>query len=114
MALEFVMNEDPIIYIARNGENIGSWPASQIRQMVLSNQLLLTDHYFEEEDQTWRQILPQPQRRTLFFDWAGKDDKLWYYIKDGFIHGPRVAEEIDALYKAEYLQGSTLLCMLGA
>ncbi|MCE0497517.1 MAG: hypothetical protein LV481_06180 [Methylacidiphilales bacterium] len=108
------MNEDPIVRIARNGENIGSWPASQIRQMVLSNQLLLTDYYYEEEDQTWRQILPQPLRRTLVFDWAGVDDKLWFYIKDGFIHGPREAEEIDALYRAEYISGSTLICTLGA
>jgi len=102
------------MHIARNGQNIGSWPASQIRHLVLANQLLLTDHFYDEDDQTWRQLLPPPRRRTLVFDWAGEDDRLWFYIKDGFIHGPREADEIDALYKAEYIPGSTLLCVLGA
>jgi hypothetical protein len=108
------MKEDPVMHIARNGENIGSWPASQIRQMIVSNQLLLSDHYYDEDSQTWRQILPEPRRRTALFDWAGEDDRLWFYIKDGFIHGPREADEIEALYGSGYISGSTLLCVLGA
>lgn len=108
------MNEDTIIHVARDGENIGAWPMLQIRQMVAAGQILLTDHYYDEDEQKWLLFLPQPRRSTLPFDWSGADDHLWFYIKDGFIHGPRQAEEIDALYKAGFITGPTSLCILGA
>jgi hypothetical protein len=48
------------------------------------------------------------------FDWSDENDSLWYYIKDGFMHGPRLIDEIDAMHVAGYLPPETLVCFVAA
>ena len=107
--------EQPVLFhIARDGETLGSWTGLDIRQFLANGQLLITDQYYDEGAQTWRPFIPSPKRRTLQFDWQGEDDDLWFYIKDGFIHGPRHSEEIDALHASGFLPPNSLLSFVGA
>ena len=42
--------------IARNGEDLGEFPASTIKQMITAGQLTLMDYYFDVEANDWMQL----------------------------------------------------------
>ena len=106
------INEPNVVRIARDGEELGAWTGLEIRQFVASGALLTSD-LASEDGTSWTQLLPSPKRRYNHFDWGGEDDQLWYFIRDGFIHGPRLIEEIGALIDADYLTMETLVSSLG-
>jgi hypothetical protein len=103
----------PTIPIARDGEQLGSWTRSEIKKMVASGELKPTDVFFDHVDEVTLPLLPPPQQPTPVFDWKADDDHLWYYIQDGFMHGPRRAEEIEALHVTGFLRRDSLICFLG-
>jgi hypothetical protein len=109
------MNED--IYsttyrVARDGQELGAWTIIEIRQCVAAGSLLTSDLVCAD-DETWSPMLPVLRRRFGPFDWGGEDDRLFYYIRDGFVHGPRLIEEILAMHSAGYLPGDTSISSLG-
>jgi hypothetical protein len=108
------MNPEEKFTIRRDNETIGSWDRFEIRQFIASGALLPTDEYLEPDTNEWSPFLPPYRRRYAFFDWAGEDDTQWYYYRDGYIHGPRTSDEIDALASAGYLKEDDLVSFLRA
>lgn len=105
---------DTAITIRRGSETLGAWNKFEIRQFIESGALLPTDEFHEEETDEWSPLLPPHRRKYSFFDWAGEDDMQWYYYKDGYMHGPRTSDEIDAFAAAGFIQNSDLVCFIGA
>lgn len=105
---------DPSITIRRGGETLGAWNKYEIRQFIESGALVPTDEFYEEETDEWSPLLPPHRRRYPFFDWAGEDDMQWYYYKEGYMHGPRTSDEIDALAAAGFIQETDMVCFIGA
>lgn len=108
------MHNEPVITIRRSGEELGSWDRFQIRQFVSSGAIVPSDEFYDEEQQKWFPLVPSYRRKWNMFDWSDDDDRLWYYIKDGFIHGPRLIDEIGALHDAGFLPAETLVCFIAA
>ena len=108
------MDTEPTIRIRRSGEELGEWDRFQIRLFIASGAILPSDEFYDEEGQRWLPIIPSYRRKWNMFDWSDEDDRLWYYIKDGFIHGPRLIDEIDAMHSAGYLPPETLVSFVAA
>lgn len=108
------MDTEPIITIRRSGEELGGWDRFQIRQFISSGAIVPSDEFYDEEQQKWFPLVPSYRRKWNTFDWSDDDDRQWYYIKDGFIHGPRLIDEIGAMHDAGYLPDDTLVCFVAA
>lgn len=108
------MSEDLPISIRRNGELLGAWGKFEIRQFLASGPLLVTDEALDPETNSWLPLLPPYRRRYSLFDWADEDDLMFYYYRDGYIHGPRTPDEIDALVDAGFLTDSHPVTLVGS
>lgn len=109
------MNEDiySLTYrVARDGQELGAWTIIEIRQFVAAGSLFTSDLVCTD-DETWSPMLPLLRRRFPPFDWGGENDRLFYYVKDGFVHGPRLIDEILSMHSAGYLPGNTSISSLG-
>ena len=107
------MDAEPIIRIARDGEELGAWNRFEIRQFLAAGSLVISDQFFDENDGGWHTLIPVFRRKTNIFDWGGEDDRPFYYISEGYIIGPRLAGEIDALFASGYLSGDTWVAFVG-
>lgn len=105
---------DSSLTIRRGTEILGAWNKFEIRQFIDSGALLPTDEFTDPETGEWHPLLPPYRRRYSFFDWAGEEDMQWYYYKDGYMHGPRTSEEIDAFATAGFIEDADMVCFLGA
>jgi hypothetical protein len=106
------MNTEQLITIRRDGEILGEWNKFDIRQFLESGAILPTDEAKDEDE--WFPLLPAHRRRYSFFDWAGDDDNQFYYYRDGYMHGPRTGEEVDAFIASGFLVPTDLVAFIGA
>lgn len=108
------MNPENQIVIRREGKEIGKWNLFELRQRVVDGTILLSDEFLDEEQNEWITLLPRYRRRWNFFDWSMEDDFQWYYIRDGYIYGPRSGGEIESLYESGFLSEETLVSLVMA
>ena len=110
---------DVLLHIARNGENLGSWPVDVVAALLRSEVLILTDLYTLEGFEDWNplsELLPEQPLVPPFPVGSGNEvDVRWgYFCRDGHvIEGPRRMAEINALYEAEYLTDEHILLVVG-
>ena len=107
------MSTSEKIKIRRGNQEIGAWDEFEIRGYLSRGSLEVTDEFFDSETDSWRPLLPPYRRKYNFFDWAEEVDELWYFVKDGYIFGPRHICEIYALARAGYIEENTMISYMG-
>lgn len=106
-------SSDQEVHISRDGKVIGAFPASTIRQKLISGELRVSDYCWYEGADGWMRLISEPPDPTPNYPYIG-DDRPFYFIKDGLLYGPRSSAEIDALVAAEWLGTENLVTCLGA
>jgi hypothetical protein len=107
------MSDEVLIAIQRDGQDLGRWDRFQLRQFIAAGSIAISDEFLDQETGKWLPLLPRYRRKWNLFDWGDEEDRQWYYIKDGFIHGPRQEIEIFALHQAGHLPRETLIAFIG-
>jgi len=81
--------------------------------MLVSGELKTSDHFCHQGAANWQRLITEPPVTAISYLYAG-DDVPFYFIRDGFVFGPRTGEEIDALCASGWLAGESLITFLGA
>lgn len=101
------------VRISREGVEIGVWPTSAIRPMIVAGELRPSDFYWIDGATDWQRLIPKPLTSATSYPYLG-DDVPMYFLRDGLIFGPRTAAEIEALVESGWLTRETLMTFLGA
>jgi hypothetical protein len=99
------------VHISRDGEVIGSWPLSLIRPMLVNGDLKPTDHSWAEGHAEWTPLVPPAPGGATPFPYLANELPV-YWIRNGYIYGPRTLDELDALYEADWLDEETPVFIL--
>lgn len=103
------MTEQIKYRVRRDSVELGCWDKFEVREFIARGSLMLSDETYLEDLEKWVSLIPAYRRGWNLFDWKDDDDQLWFYIRDGYIHGPRLLAEVNALYESGFLPGDVLI-----
>lgn len=102
-----------IVHIGRNGEVIGRWPAPEARALLLAGTIRADDYFWIKGEKEWIRVMPPVPNAEPPYPFCGDDGRPLWFIKDGFVYGPRMSEELDALLGSGWLTEDTLVATMG-
>ena len=110
---------DILVHVAREGENLGSWPVDVVSALLRSDVLRRDDIYALEGSQEWKplsELLPrQPLEPPRPVHYSEELDVRWgYFCRDGHtIEGPRRMDELNALMDCDYIKDEHRFFVVG-
>ena len=101
------------IYISRDGVEIGVWPASSIRPMLVSGDLKISDYFWHDGAEGWQRLITDAPIPFTLYPYLA-DDRPCYFIREGLLIGPRTLSEAEILHHSGWLPDDALITVFGA
>ena len=101
------------IHISRDGTVLGAWPASMVRTMLVSGDLKMSDYSWYDGAEGWERLIPDSPCDATPYPYIGDSHPL-YFIREGFLYGPRTDMEIALLRLSGWLTDEVLITSYAA